>query len=108
MSIVLHNVFFTLKDRSANARQALVEGCRKHLSGHPGEVFFACGTRIEDHVRDVNDREYDVSLHIGFKDTASHDAYQKAPRHKDFIDLFQAGWAKVRVFDSSAEAPSLR
>jgi hypothetical protein len=101
--MLLHGVYFTLKDRSPAARKALVDGCRKHLTGHPGEVFFSCGTRREDHKRDVNVLDFDVGLFIAFKDKASHDLYQDAPRHHDFVNTFSPGWEKVRVFDSEGE-----
>jgi quinol monooxygenase YgiN len=49
----------------------------------------------------VNDLDYDVALHIVFKNKAAHDKYQDAPRHQKFIDENKALWAKVRVFDSN-------
>lgn len=58
----------------------------KHLSKHEGEVFFAAGTRAEDLQREVNDRDFDVALHIFFKYRASHDKYQDAQRYRKFID----------------------
>ncbi|HEY7158963.1 MAG TPA: Dabb family protein, partial [Gemmataceae bacterium] len=65
-----------------------------------GEVFFAAGTLAEDLDRPVNDRDFDVGLHIVFKDKASHDKYQDAKRHKEFIEENKDNWKKVRVFDS--------
>jgi hypothetical protein len=102
-TLLAHNVFFTLKDRSAAAKQKLVAACKKYLTGHPGTVFFAAGTRAEALNRDVNDREFDVSLHLIFTNQAAHDAYQDAPRHDEFIAEQKANWAKVRVFDSVVE-----
>ncbi len=99
-AMLSHDVFFSLKDSSESARARLVEACRKYLKGHPGEVFFATGTRVQEHVRDVNDRNFDVSLHIVFRSKADHDRYQSADRHKKFIEENQSGWAAVRVFDS--------
>jgi hypothetical protein len=98
-----HNVYFSLNDASEAARRKLVEACRKHLSGHPGAVFFAAGTLAEDCNRPVNDRDFDVALHLVFKDKAAHDEYQKAARHKMFIEENQSNWKKVRVFDSAVE-----
>jgi hypothetical protein len=54
--------------------------------------------------RPVNDRDFDVALHVYFKDRASHDKYQEHPRHKQFIEEQQGNWKKVRVFDSWVEA----
>src|SRR5262249_11866131 len=79
---ISHDVYFSLKDNSPAAAKKLVAACKKHLSGHPGEVFFAAGTLAREFDREVNDRDFDVALHIVFRDKAAHDAYQEAPRHK--------------------------
>jgi hypothetical protein len=99
-TVLAHDVFFELKEDTPAARAALVEACRKYLTGHPGTVSFAAGAIAEDLARPVNDRDFDVALHLYFKDKAAHDAYQDAPRHKQFIAEQQANWKTVRVFDS--------
>jgi hypothetical protein len=103
--MIVHNVFFTLKDNSPAARQDLVDACKKYLSAaqHPGIVYFAAGTLAGDLDRPVNDRDFDVGLHIVFKDRASHDKYQAAAPHLKFIEENKANWKKVRVFDSVVE-----
>ncbi len=98
-----HDVYFTLKDRSPAAAQHLVAACKKHLSAHPGTVFFACGTLEPELKRLVNDRDFDVALHVVFKDRASHDRYQAADRHEQFIKENKESWEKVRVFDSMVD-----
>lgn len=98
-----HDVYFSLNDNSAAARAKLVAECRKYLSGHPGTVFFAAGVVASELDRPVNDRDFDVALHIVFKDKAAHDAYQKADKHLQFIEANKANWKKVRVFDSHVE-----
>lgn len=98
--MLVHNVFFKLKDNSPEARQKLVAACKKYLTKHPGEVYFAAGTLAEGLKREVNVRDWDVGLHIVFKDQAAHDQYQDAERHKQFIDENKENWAGVRVFDS--------
>jgi hypothetical protein len=98
-----HDVYFSLKDNSAEAKHKMVAACKKYLSKHPGEVFFAAGTRAEELNRPVNDRDFDVALHIVFRNKAAHDQYQDAPRHKEFISENQENWKKVRVFDSLVE-----
>ena len=95
-----HDVYFTLKSDSPEAREALVAGCNKYLSKHPGVVWFAAGALVEEHQREVNDRDFDVALHIVFKDKASHDKYQDADAHHEFIEEFRENWESVRVFDS--------
>jgi hypothetical protein len=95
-----HDVYFTLKDASPEARQKLVDACNSYLSGHAGAIYFAAGTRAAELQREVNDLGFDVSLHVYFADQAAHDAYQDHPRHKKFIEEMSANWKAVRVFDS--------
>lgn len=95
-----HVVFFTLKDKSPAAVQQLVDGCRRHLTGHPGTISFAAGPRTPDLVRQVNDREFDVALLLVFASRADHDRYQADPRHLQFIAESKENWTQVRVFDA--------
>jgi hypothetical protein len=98
-----HMVFFTLKDKSPEAKKKLVEACKRYLSKHPGTIYFSAGTLCEELKRDVNDRDFDVALHLVFKTKADHDKYQDAPLHIQFIEENKANWTKVRVFDSVVE-----
>ena len=98
-----HDVYFTLRDASPEAKQKLVDACRKHLTGHEGTLFFAAGVRAEEMAREVNDRGFDVGLHVYFRDKAAHDLYQDHPRHQKFIAEMSANWKTVRVFDSWVE-----
>jgi hypothetical protein len=98
--MLAHIVYFTLKDNSAAAVQKQVEACKKYLTDHPGTLFFAVGTRTADLNREVNDKEFDVGLHVIFKSRADHDVYQTAPRHLKFIEECKPNWAKARVFDA--------
>jgi quinol monooxygenase YgiN len=98
--MLVHNVFFTLHDGSTEEIARLIESCREHLAGHPGEVFFAVGGLEPELDRPVNDRDFHVALTVVFEDRAAHDAYQVEPRHLRFIESNKPTWAKVRVFDS--------
>ncbi|MFO0954280.1 MAG: Dabb family protein [Isosphaeraceae bacterium] len=98
--MLAHNVYFTLNDDSPAAKAALVAACKKYLKDHPGVVFFAAGTLQEELSRPVNDRAFDVALHVIFESMASHDAYQVAPTHTQFIEENKPNWKQVRVFDS--------
>jgi len=98
--MLAHDVYFTLKDDSQAAKDALVKACKKYLSDHPGTVWFDAAVRVQENNRAVNDRDFAVALHLLFKDKASHDLYQKAPKHLKFIEENQANWEEVRVFDS--------
>ena len=102
-TMLSHDVYFTLKDNSPEAKKKLVAACKKYLTAHEGEVFFATGPLAESLKREVNDLQFDVALHIVFKDIASHDKYAVAKRHTQFIDENKDNWKKVRVFDSIVE-----
>jgi hypothetical protein len=95
-----HDVYFTLTDNSPEATAKLIAACKKYLSGHPGTIWFAAGLRGDEFQRDVNDRGFDVALHLVFKNKAAHDQYSKAERHMKFIEENKANWKTVRVFDS--------
>jgi hypothetical protein len=98
--MLVHNVYFTLHDRGAAARARLIEACRKYLAPHAGIVFFGAGVLADDLRREVNDRDFDVGLHIVFTDQAAHDHYQATPAHVQFIEENKSNWKRVRVFDS--------
>lgn len=102
--LLAHMVYFTLKDSTPEARAALVHECKTYLTGHPGQVFFACGTLCGELDRPVNVRDWDVALHIVFQTKADHDAYQLAQRHEEFVKRNQPRWSKARVFDSLVES----
>ncbi len=98
--MLAHNVFFSLHDKSPEGRAKLIYSAKMHLTAHAGILFFAVGELAEGFERPVNDRDFDVALHIVFADKADHDLYQDAPRHHKFVEESKDGWAKVRVFDS--------
>jgi hypothetical protein len=98
--LVGHMVYFKLKDGSPAARQKLVAACDKYLSVHEGTVVYAAGPIGEDFKRDVNDRDWDVALHLIFATKADYDRYATHPEHLKFIAENKDTWAKVRVFDS--------
>jgi len=101
-----HDVYFSLTDNSPQAKDKLVAACKKYLSGHPGTIWFAAGPLGEEFQRDVNDRDFDVALHLVFKNKAAHDQYAEAERHLKFIEENKGNWKKVRVFDSYLEVSS--
>lgn len=96
-----HMVFFTLKDRTDANRAKLIAACNTHLTQHEGTVYYSAGAMAPEFDRDVNDREWDVALHLVFASRAAHDKYQDHPRHLKFIEENKELWAKVRVFDST-------
>ena len=101
--MLAHDVYFSLKDNSSQAKETLIAACKKYLTDHPGTVWFAVGPLAEEMKRDVNDRGFDVALHLVFKDKAAHDQYSQSERHQTFIKETKDNWKKVRVFDSYVE-----
>jgi hypothetical protein len=102
--MLAHMVYFTLKDKSSDAVNTLVSSCKEYLSGHPGTLLFAAGTLTPDLQREVNDRDFDVALHVVFETREDHDRYQQAERHLQFIEVNKANWENVRVFDSDVSS----
>lgn len=98
--MLVHGVYFTLKDNSDQAKQEFIGLCEKYLTGHDGTNYFGVGDRAEEYNREVNDQDYDIGLYIVFENKAAHDKYQDHPRHQEFIKNASDKWSKVRVFDS--------
>lgn len=98
--MLAHSVYFTLIDNSAKAKQNLVEACKKYLSGHTGMVCFAAGALADDIAWDVSDRDFDVALHLVFRNRAAHDQYQDSDRHLKFIQENEGNWKRIRAFDA--------
>lgn len=104
-SALAHIVYFSLHDASSSQVDALVQACHKYLNGHPGTLYFGVGKLNPDLDRPVNDRGFDVALHVVFDSRESHDRYQVDPRHLQFIQENKPTWKQVRVFDSDLVAP---
>jgi hypothetical protein len=102
--LLAHNVFFTLIDKSPAAVQTMIDACKKYLTVQAGIVYFACGKLEAGLTREVNDRGFDVGLHIVFANRTAHDAYQDDARHNQFIAENKANWKQVRVFDTLVES----
>lgn len=106
--LLAHNVFFTLTDNSPARVKELVEACKKYLTVQPGIVHFACGPLEAGLEREVNDRGFDVGLHVVFADRAAHDAYQDDATHDRFVAEMKPNWKRVRVFDTLVETVTPR
>lgn len=98
----IHNVFFSLKDNSDIQKQNLIRECYQYLSGLPGIVSFHCGLPAQTCNRPVNDRDFDVGLHVIFEDVADHDEHQSSPQHDEFVGRNRKNLENSRVFDTTA------
>lgn len=99
-SQIAHIVYFTLNDNNPDRIEQLCASCRHYLTGHDGTIYFSVGTLVPDLDRPVNQRDFDVALHVIFADRDSHDRYQVSDRHLEFIALNKESWSQVRVFDA--------
>lgn len=98
--MLAHMVYFTLKENTPENREKLVSLCHKHLSDHEGTVFYAAGTRGEEFDREVNARDFDVSLNLVFTGKEAHDAYQISEKHLKFVAEIAEDVKEVKVYDS--------
>jgi hypothetical protein len=99
-----HMVFFELKDKTPEAKKKLVDACYKYLKHHDGVLYFSAGPRAEDQKEPVSATDWDVALHIVFKDTAALKKYIGHPDHVKFVDENKAAWKGVKVYDSHLDA----
>jgi hypothetical protein len=98
-----HMVFFELKDKSAESKKKLVDDCYKYLKNHDGVLYFSAGPRAEDVKEKVSAADWDVALHIVFKDKASLAKYGPHADHQKFIAENRANWKGVKVYDSQID-----
>jgi hypothetical protein len=104
--MLAHDVYFILADDSPQTQEKLIAACHQYLTGHPGTIWFAAGPRAKELQGDLNDRDFDVALHLVFKNKAALDSYASSDRHQHFIQEAKSLWSKVRVFDSYATTSS--
>ena len=100
--MLIHNVYFALKDSSDKARKLLIDECYTYLSGIDGISTFYSGVLTEKNRRPVNDRNFDVGLHVVFESQEAHDNYQASDPHEEFVERNQDNWDNARVFDTTA------
>jgi hypothetical protein len=101
-----HMVFFTLTDQSEESRQRFADSCHTYLADIEGTTFFSVGTIAEDVEEPVSVKDFDVALHVVFRDKATKEAYLVHPQHERFVEENRPHFAKVRVFDSYLTEPS--
>jgi len=94
-----HDVFFTLREDTPEARAALAAACQT-LAHLEGVESLSVGPLAEELVRPVNDQAFDVALHVVFVDRAAHDRYQSSPEHQALLSVWSERFETVRVFDS--------
>ncbi|MDA0834676.1 MAG: Dabb family protein [Planctomycetota bacterium] len=94
-----HMVYFSLLDDGPEAVQRIIDSAHALLSDIEGVEFLGIGKLIPDLDRPVNVRDFQVGIHVIFRDRAAHDAYQIHPQHQQFIADNKSNWKLARVFD---------
>lgn len=101
---ISHVVYFELKDSSPEAKQKLVDSCYKYAKNHEGVLYFSAGKRAPEFNREVNAKDWDVAMHIVFKDKKSHDKYQDHADHRRLIEENKANVKSIKVYDFRVDA----
>lgn len=97
---IVHGVYFSLADATAENRQKLIDGCDKYLSKHPGTIYYSAGA-LSDIAGMYNDRDFDVGLTLVFENREAYDKYHASEDHDKFIAECRPLMSKVRVFDAA-------
>lgn len=95
-----HDVFFTLKPESVENAGRLANACMG-LSEIPGVTHLTAGLRDELQVRDVNDLDFHVALHVEFVDQAAYEGYGPHPVHQTLLTNFGDMFQSVVVYDAT-------
>jgi tetratricopeptide (TPR) repeat protein len=101
--MLAHDIYISLKDNSADAKKKLVADAKKVIGEYEGVVFWSVGTLADSIKRDYSDRNFDVTIHIVFKDLDAYEKYMASKPRQDWVNERQAGWKQVRTFDSIVE-----
>jgi hypothetical protein len=99
-SKLVHTVYFSLTDKSAQVCDQFIEICQHFLIGHPGQSNFLIGPRNHKIDRNVSDLNFDVAMTMVFDTFEDYEAYQTSARHDEFVEKISGMPHTVRVFDS--------
>jgi hypothetical protein len=99
--LFLHAIFFRLTDASVRTR--FMEACKKYLSGHPGQVYFAIGPRAREINRDVSALGFDVAVTMVFASFADYRRYRESEPHREFITRTAGMSPEREVYDAHVE-----
>jgi hypothetical protein len=95
-----HMFFFQLADKSPDFVDSFIALCVKYLGGHASQLHFSVGVRALEINRNVSATDFEVSVHIIFKNIEAFQEYSKSPMHEEFITQ-SAGMSPGRiVYDS--------
>ena len=99
---LVHDTYFGLADRRPKTREVFLSSLQRYLSParHRGMVEFRLSCRAVEMKRRVNDREFDVLMHMVFEDLEAYNKYRESDPHNEWIDLYGSLSSDRRVFDS--------
>lgn len=99
---LIHDTYFRLADRRPKTFNDFVESLWRYLSPqhHDGMVEFSISFRAVEMQRSVNDKEFDVLMHMVFQNVQAYSTYRSADKHNEWIDLYGALSIDRRVYDS--------
>ena len=99
---LVHDTYFRLADRRPTTFEVFVSSLQEYLSPacHDGMVDFRLSYRAVEMKRRVNDRSFDVLMHMVFEDIEAYNRYRRSDPHNEWIDLYGSLSSDRRVFDS--------
>jgi hypothetical protein len=98
--VLVHHVFFWLKEADNEVHKAQLIAGLKGLAGIPHIQRLLVGSAAGTEQRGVVDHSYQVSELMYFKSLKDQAAYQEHPLHKAFVEKFSHLWQRVVVYDS--------
>jgi hypothetical protein len=101
--MIVHNVFFKLKDASSETIATLIADSHSFISEIPDIRFYAVSQRLEEMQRPANDQDFHVNLCVVLESREALDVYAFHPAHKSYIEKHKDNWETLRVFDSVTE-----
>jgi hypothetical protein len=96
---LMHSIYFSLTDKSAESIKKFTAICVKLLSVHPWTCVFAIGG-LANMKRDVSIANYDVAMNILWRSKAFYSAYLKSKQHDEFFPATKGMIADTYIFDS--------
>ncbi len=96
---MFHDLYFSLKDKSAENIKKFTDICVEYLSGHPGIQLFTTGG-LTDIKRNVSVRNFDVAVSIIYESKKAYDDYLTSKKHEDFFPATAGMIDNTYIFDS--------
>lgn len=99
-AVLVHHVFFWLKEADNEAHKAQLIAGLKGLAGIPQIQRLLVGSAAGTEQRGVVDHSYQVSELMYFKSLEDQAAYREHPLHKAFVEKYSHLWQRVVVYDT--------